>query len=173
MSNGLYLATNPGAILRRMFPKQLKSPLMIIMWTIVFILNIVAVVLVQNTLIYNITDVSKAGLQKQAYFENCEILSVEEYRDYYVTYQNEDGERRVARLEKFPVRIIERAKFDKSYDRPLSENGSFIEKTSAISILLGSNQGMAILAGFYLAVAVIMLLIEFFLYEVFYRLFRE
>lgn len=173
MSNGLYFALNPGAILRRMFPKQLKSPLMIIMWTVVFILNIVAVILVQNTLIYNISDVSKAGLQKHSYFENCEILSVEEYRDYYVTYQNTDGEHRVARLEKFPVRIFERAKIDKSYDRPLSENGSFVEKTSAISTLLGSNQGMAILAGFYLVVAVVMLLLEFFLYEVFYRLFRE
>jgi len=173
MSNGLYFALNPGAMLRRMFPKQLKSPLMIIMWTIVFILNIVAVILVQNTVIYNITDVSKEGLQKQAYFENCEILSVEEYRDYYVTYQNADGEHRVARLEKFPVKIFERARFDKSYDRPLSENGSFIEKISALSSLLGSNQGMVILVGFYLVVAVILLLFEFFLYEVFYRLFRE
>ena len=173
MSNGLYFALNPGAILRRMFPKQLKSPLMIIIWTVIFILNIAAVVLIQNTLIYNITDFSKSALQTHSYFENYEILSVDELVDCYVTYQNEEGETRVARLERFPVRVFERARLDKSYDKPLMEDGSIEVKASALGTLFGSSQGAVILIGIYLVLAVIMLLIEFFLYEVFYRLFRE
>lgn len=173
MRDGLYYALNPGAILRRMFPKQLKSPFMIIMWTVIFVLNFGVVILVQNNFIYNITDFSKEALQKHSYFENREIISVDQNVDCYVTYQSEKGETRVARLERFPVKIFERARLDKSYDKPLMADGSIEVKTSVIGVLFASNQGMAILAGIYIVLAVVMLLVEFFLYEVFHRLFRE
>ncbi|MBQ3559854.1 MAG: hypothetical protein IJA07_10110 [Agathobacter sp.] len=173
MSNGLYLATNPGAILRRMFPKQLKSPLMIIVWTIVFILNIVAVVFVQNNLIYNIDDFSEEALQELSYFEDCKIISVDDYGDYYVTYQNGEGEMRIACLDAFPVTFIERARVDKGYDRVADENGYIEMKEDTIADWFFDGHSIPKLAAIYIILGVVILLFEFFLYEVFYRLFRE
>lgn len=173
MSNGLYLYTNPGAILRRMFPKQLKSPFMIAVWAVVFVLNIVAVVLIQNNLIYNIHDFSKEALQQLSYFENCEIILVEDFGDYYVTYQNEDGEKRVACLDAFPVTCIERARFDKAYDYPAYENGYIEMKTDTIGDWFFDGHSIPKLAAIYIILGVVILLFEFFLYDVFHRLFRE
>lgn len=171
--DGLYYALNPGAILRKMFPKQLKSPLMIIIWTVILCLNIVVVVLVQNNCIYNITDFSKEALQEQSYFKNCEIISVVKYKDYYVTYQNSEGEKRVAHLEMFPRGIFERAKIDKSYDCLAKEDGSIDTVSNTLSDALWTGNAMAKLVGIYVGLGVLMLLIEFYLYGVFHRLFRE
>lgn len=173
MSNGLYLATNPGAILRQLFPKQLKSPLMIVIWSIVFILNIVAVVLIQNHLIYNITDFSKEGLSEQSYFEGCEIISVADLGDYYVTYQNDVGEKRVVCLEMFPGEVFDRARLDKSYDCLAAEDGYIEVKEEGILDILLSGNTIAKLAVVYVALGVVLLLVEFFIYDVFHRLFRE
>lgn len=171
--DGLYYALNPGAIFRQLFPKQLKTPLMIIIWAVVFVLNIVAVVFVQNNLIYNITDFSKEALQEHSYFENCEIISVEPYEDYYVVYQNADGEKRVSRLKTFPVKVFQRAKLDKSYDRPVMEDDSFEVVNDTMRSALWTGNAIAKLAGIYVVLGAVMLLVEFYLYGVFYRLFRE
>ena len=173
MSDGLYLTTNPGAALRRMFPKQLKSPVMIVIWGLVFILNMVAVVFVQNNLIYKIDDFSKEAIQVLSYFENCEIISVEDFGDYYVTYQNEEGEKRVACLDTFPVAFIERAKFDKGYDYPANENGYIEMKDDTIVDWFFDGHSIPKLAAIYITLGVVILLFEFFLYDVFHRLFRE
>ena len=198
MSNGLYLATNPGAILRRMFPKQLKSPLMIIVWTIVFILNIVLVFMAQNMFIYPYSDFTVEGMAEERYFENCKILSVNQMGDnhrmpgdYYVEYVDSKGNSRIVCLEAFPDKMFERARLLEDTDIAVSNGMVQYEKdgetvsvsddkyvTEAVPegmfdvLWQQPNHGM-FLVGIYLAVAVIMLLIEFFLYEVFYRLFRE
>ena len=171
MSNGLYFALNPGAILRRMFPNQLKTPLMIIIWAVVFILDIVAVVCVHCFVMYPISDFSRASLQEQAYFEDSKIELVESLNNYYVTYENADGEKRVARLEMFPGRIFERARIDKDYDRPAKADGS-IEYVNSGNVF-GSSNGMEIIVICYIVISVALLLFEFFLHEMFYRLFRR
>lgn len=166
MANSYYYYHNPGAILRRMFPKQLNTQALIIIWTVIFILNIVAVVLIQNFAIYKITDVSKEELEQVSYFENCEIKEVKEmpYDEmqvdaYSVTYINETGIEETVYLEEFPVSIFERYRIKASS-----------EPTSAI--FWQGNQ-IKKLAGVYIACGVVMLGIEFFLYSVFHRLFRE
>jgi len=166
MANSYYYYHNPGAILRRMFPKQLNTQALIIIWTVVFILNIVAVVLIQNFAIYKITDVSKEGLEQVSYFENCEIKGVKPmpydilYIDAYcVTYIDENGEEKNVYLEEFPGDSFERYRI-KTSDKP----------TSAF---LWHGNVLKTLAGIYVACGVVMLGIEFFLYNVFHRLFRE
>lgn len=166
MPNPYYYINNPGSILRRMFPKQLSTQGRIVIWTVVFIINMVAVVLIQNHAIYKITDVSKEGLVQVAYFENCEIKEVKEmpYDEmqidaYCVTYVNEAGAEETVYLEEFPVSIFERYRI-KTSSEPASAifwHGNQIQK----------------LAGVYIACGVVMLGIEFFLYSVFHRLFRE
>ena len=166
MANQYYFYHNPGALLRRFFPKQLNTQALIFIWTVVFILNIVAVVLIQNFAIYKITDVSKKGLEQVSYFENCEIKEVKEmpYDDmqvdaYRVSYISESGVEETVYLEEFPVSIFERYCIKTSS-----------EPTSAI--FWHGNQ-IQKLAGVYIAFGVVMLGIEFFLYSVFHRLFRE
>ena len=171
--DGLYYGLNHGAMLRKMFPKHLKSPLMIIIWTVIFCLNIVVVVFVQNSCIYNITDFSKEALQKLSYFEDTEIISIADYGSYYVTYQNLEGENRVVRLEMFPRGILKRAKIDKSYDCLAKEDGSIDTVSNTLSDAFWSGNAMAKLVGIYVAIGALMLLIEFYLYGVLHRLFRE
>ena len=169
----LYYGLNHGAFLRKLFPNHLKSPVIIAIWTVILALNIVIVVFVQNNFIYKITDFSKEGLQELTFFENCEILSVEEEEDYYVIYQNADGEKRVARLESFPVDVFERAKIDASYDHALAEDGSYEVVNDTMRNVLWTGNVIAKLAGVYVVLGVGMLLIEFYLYGIFHRLFRE
>ncbi|MBQ6812422.1 MAG: hypothetical protein IJP06_04840 [Agathobacter sp.] len=166
MPNQYYFYHNPGALLRRFFPKQLNTQALIIIWTVVFILNIVAVVLIQNFAIYKITDISKAGLEEYSYFENCQIkeIKVMPYDDmqvdaYRVSYISGAGVEETVYLEEFPVSIFERYRIKTSS-----------EPTSAI--FWHGNQ-IQKLAGVYIACGVVMLGIEFFLYSVFHRLFRE
>ena len=166
MANQYYFYHNPGALLRRFFPKQLNTQALIIIWTVVFILNIVAVVLIQNFAIYKITEVSKEGLEQVSYFENCEIKEVKEmpYDEmqvdaYRVSYISESGVEEMVYLEEFPVSIFERYRIKTSS-----------EPTSAI--FWQGNQ-IKKLAGVYIAFGVVMLGIEFFLHNVFLRLFRE
>lgn len=166
MPNPYYYMSNPGAILRRMFPKQLSTQGLIVIWTIVFILNMIVVVLIQNFAIYTITDVSREGLEENSYFENCQIkeIIVMPYNDmqidaYCVTYINEAKIEETVYLEEFPVSIFERYRIKTSS-----------EPTSAI--FWQGNQ-IKKLAGVYIACGVVMLGIEFFLYSVFHRLFRE
>jgi len=166
MPNGLYYYHNPGAILRRMFPKQLNTQTLIIIWTVVFIINMVIVVLIQNNVIYKFTDISKEGLAQESYFEDCEILEVSQmpYDDmqldaYGVTYIDATGVEKKVYLEEFPRTIFERYRM-KTSDKPTSEvfwQGDSIKK----------------LAGIYVACGVALLGIEFFLYSVFHRLFRS
>ena len=66
-----YYVNNPGAILRRMFPEQLNTQAQIFIWATLLIINIIMVVLIQNYVIYNITDISKEGLAQTSYFESC------------------------------------------------------------------------------------------------------
>lgn len=166
MPNQYYFYHNPGALLRRFFPKQLNTQALIIIWTIIFIINMVVVVLIQNHAIYKITDISKAGLEQVSYFENREIKEVKEmpYDEmqvdaYSVTYVNEEGTEETVYLEEFPVSIFERYRIKTS-----------AEPSSAI--FWHGNQ-LQKLAGVYIAIGVVMLGIEFFLYGVFHRLFRE
>ncbi len=193
-----YYYHNPGAILRRMFPKQLNTQGLIVIWAVVFILNIVVVVLIQNFAIYKITDVSKEGLAKVSYFKNCEVQEVEEilgdskHPDIYcVTYVNENAETRLVCLEACPGSVFERFHVKASTDSVLTENGmvqyqdgkemihlsrnEYVELAnpeSMIYMLLQTNSVQK-LAGIYIAFGVVMLGIEFFLYSVFHRLFRE
>ena len=166
MPNPYYYMNNPGAILRRIFPKQLNTQGLIVIWTIIFILNMIAVILVQNFAIYKITDVSKEGLEELPYFENCVIkeIKVMPYDDmqidaYGVTYVNEAGVEETVYLEEFPVSIFERYRI-KTSDKP----------TSAF---FWHNKPLEKLAGAYIVCGLVMLGVEFFLYSVFHRLFRE
>ena len=166
MPNQYYFYHNRGALLRRFFPKQLNTQALIIIWTVVFIINMIIVVLIQNNVIYKFTDISKEGLVQEVYFENCEIEEVKEmsYDEmqvdaYSVTYINEAGIEETVYLEEFPVSIFERYRIKTSS-----------EPTSAI--FWHGNQ-IKKLAGVYIACGVVMLGIEFFLYSVFHRLFRE
>lgn len=156
MPNPYYYINNPGLILRRMFPKQLSTQGRIVIWAIVFILNMVAVVLIQNHVIYKITDVSREGLAQVSYFENCEIKEIEKmpYDDlkipaYKVEYFNEGGEAETVYLEAFPVDIFERYRI-KTSDMP----------TSAI---FWQDNSLKKLAGVYIACGVVMMAIEIFL----------
>jgi len=109
---------------------------------------------------------AKEGLAQTSYFKNCEIKEIKEmpYAEmqvgaYRVTYVNETGDEKTVCLEEFPVSIFERYRIMTS-DKPTSTifwHGNQIQK----------------LAGVYIACGVVMLGIEFFLYSVFYRLFRE
>jgi len=166
MSNQYYYMSNPGAILRRMFPKQLNTQALIIIWTVVFILNIVVVVLIQNYLIYTVTDRSKEGLAQVPYFENCEIKNVKpmpydelQIDAYCVTFVNEEGVEEKVYLEEFPGSTFERYRI-KTSDKP----------TSAF---LWHGNVLKTLAGIYVACGAVLLGFEFFLYSVFHRLFRE
>lgn len=159
MPNPYYYMNNPGAILRRMFPKQLSTQGRIIIWTIVFILNMVAVVLIQNNVIYKVTDVSREGLAQVSYFENCQIREIKAmpYDDlrvdaYRVTYVSEAGEEEIVYLEKFPVSIFERYRI-KTSEKP----------TSAI---FWQDNSLKKLAGVYIACGVVMTAIEAFLIKI-------
>lgn len=173
MSNGLYYGLNPGALLRKIFPKQLNTQAMILIWTVVLIFNIIAVVLVQNHFIYPISDFSKEALQEQAYFKDCEIVSVEEIDEYYVTYLTKNGEKRVVRLEMLSRRILERARIDKDYDRIASVDGSIEVVDTSMRDAFFDGNALQKLAAIYVAIGVALLLFEFFLFSVFHRLFRE
>lgn len=166
MPNGYYYYHNPGAVLRRIFPKQLNTQTLIIIWTVVFIINMIIVVLIQNNVIYKFTDITKEGLVQESYFRDCEILEVRQmsYDDlqvdaYGVTYVNKAGVEETVYLEEFPVSIFERCRI-KTSDKP----------TSAI---FWHNKPLEKLAGVYIACGLVMLGVEFFLYSVFHRLFRE
>ena len=156
-----------------MFPKQLNTQVLIIIWTIILILNMVGVFCVHCFVMYPISDFSKESLQEHRYFKDSIILSVEEGYDYYVTYENTDGEKRVARLEMFPGKVFERARIDKSYDRLANVDGSITYAQETISDLLWRGNVLQKLAGIYVGIGAAILLFEFFLYGVFHRLFRE
>lgn len=163
MSNQYYYMSNLGASLRRMFPKQLGTQGLIVFWTIVFIINMLVVVLIQNLAIYKITDISKEGLEEVSYFENCVIKEIKAmpYDDmqidaYRVTYISKDGNEETVYLEEFPVSIFERYRI-KTSDKP----------TSAF---FWHNKSLEKLAGVYIACGAVLLGIEFSLYSVFNRL---
>ena len=172
MSNGLYYALNPGAILRKLFPKQLNTQAMILIWTIIFICNLVAVFCVHCYILHPISDFSRASLQEHDYFKESKILLVEDYGDYYVTYENVDGEKRVARLEMFPEQIIKRARIDKDYDRIAKIDGSIELEDNALNNRFLVMRGMDTIVILYMSIGVVLLLFEFFLFNVFHRLFR-
>ena len=199
--NGLYYATNQGALLRRMFPKQLNSQARVIIWVIIFILDMIAIVLIQNLAIFKITDISKEGLSELSYFENCEIaeiheeIDVDEYRNiYYVKYINESKETRIVCLEKYPEGIFQRYRLKKATDCAvddegmiLYENGKEINSVTRQEYVQLSNPISAIyrmmilqpgriiqnLAVIYIGCGLVLLGIEFFFYSVFHRLFRS
>ena len=173
MSNGLYYGLNKGALLRKIFPKQLNTQAMILTWTIIFICNIVAVFCVHCYILHPISDFSRESLQEDDYFKESKILLVEDYGDYYVTYENADGDKRVARLEMFPEQIIKRARIDKDYDRIARADGSIELEDNVLSNRFWAGNGMDIIVILYIAIGVGLLLFEFFLFSVFYRLFRE
>ena len=166
MPNPYYYMSNPGAILRRMFPQQLNTQARIIMWTIVFIINIVTTILMQNYVVYKVTDVSREGLSQVSCFENCEIREIKKMPydqmhidAYRVTYISESGVEEAVYLEEFPVYIFGRYRM-KTSDKP----------TSA---LFWHSKPLEKLAGVYIACGLVLLGIEFFLYNVFHKLFRE
>jgi len=197
MSNGLYLATNPGAILRRMFPKQLSSQAKIIFWAVIFIFNIVLVFMAQNMFIYPYSDFTVEGMAEESYFENCEILSVNQmednYRmpgDYYVEYVDSEGNSRIVCLEAFPDRIFKRARLLEDTDIAVSNGMVQYEKdgetvsvsddkyaTEAVpermfDVLWQQPNHNMLLVGIYVGLGAGLLLIEFLFYSVFHRLFR-
>lgn len=173
MSNGLYYGTNSGAIARRMFPKQLNTQALIIIWAIVLILNIAVVFSVHFFVLYPISDFSKESLQELKYFKDSNILSVEEVGDYYVTYEKVDGEKRVAHLEVFPAKIFGRARIDKSYDCVANPDGSIEYADNTIRETFWTGDVIKKLVGIYVGIGVAILFFEFFMYSVFHRLFRE
>lgn len=173
MPKNIYLMNNPGAILRRMFPKQLNTQGLIILWTIVFILNIAAAFCVHYYILYPISDFSREALQENDYFDGAEIVSVEELKNYYVTYVNEDGEKRVARLEMFPGRVFKRARIDKDYDCVANANGTIVFPDDTLSNILWTGNVLKKLAGIYLGIGVALLLFEFFIYGALQKRFQE
>lgn len=153
MPNPYYYMSNQGAILRRMFPEQLSTQKRIIIYTIVFILNIVAVVLIQNEVIYKFTDVSRDGLAQEAYFEDCKIREVKNLQTsdvqldlYSVTYENEEGIEETVYLEAFPFSAFERYRITASSE-------------PSIALFQAGNQ-LKVLAGIYIACGVVLLAIE-------------
>lgn len=199
-TNGLYYASNSGAILRKLFPKQLNTQALIIIWSIIFILNIVVVVLIQNFAIYKITDVSNEGLSGVAYFENCEIVNAEEtitedgyYNIYCVIYRNESNEERIVCLEQFPNGLFQRYRLKTATDCAVDEDGIILyENGDALSkvtrqeyvqlanptdvfstLMLYSGKFIQKLAFIYIGCGLVLLGIEFFFYSIFHRLFRE
>jgi len=196
--NGLYYALNPGAMLRKLFPKQLNTQALILIWAIIFALNIIVVVLIQNFAIYKIADVSQEGISKVAYFDNCEItkihkdINVDRYRKIcYVKYVNESKEERIVCLEKFPDDAFNRYRVKKETDCAVDEDGLVVfddgskqtkvmvqeyvkvaNPTSAFSLLI-LDQFYKKLIAIYIACGVVLLGIEFFFYSVFHRLFRS
>ncbi len=173
MPNGHYYYSNPGAVLRRLFPKQLGTQALILIWTVIFILDIIIVACVHNFVFYPITDFSRESLQEHVYFKESKILLVEEHEDYYITYENVDGEKRVAHLEMFPRRIFERARIDKDYDCAAKEDGSIDYVDTNMRDALWTGNAIQKLAVMYCVIGAVILLFEFFLYRVFHRLFRE
>ena len=173
MANGLYYGINQGALLRKIFPKQLNTQVLIIVWTIVFILNMVAAFCVHCFVMYPISDFSKESLQEHKYFKESTILSIEELRDCYITYENADGEKRVAHLEMFPGKVFERARIDKGYDRVANSDGSIDYADDTMSEIFWTGNVLKKLAGIYVGIGVALLLLEFFLFSIFHRLFRE
>ncbi|MBR2045942.1 MAG: hypothetical protein IJ958_07400 [Agathobacter sp.] len=198
MANHYYYYHNPGAILRRLFPKQLNTQALILIWTVIFILNIAIVILMQNFVIYRITDLSAGGLQELAYFEDCDVIGVSTFpqkitsqNSYYVKYIDENKETRVVCLDVFPRKIFSRWRLLKSTDMQLMEDNivAYVNKGETTNVSLQEyvelanpagivdiflmNKAMQNLAGIYVAIGAGMLLIEFLIYSVFHRLFRE
>ncbi|MBQ8518140.1 MAG: hypothetical protein IJ455_00870 [Agathobacter sp.] len=196
MSDSVYW--NSGTLFRRLFPKPLKSQVSIFIWVAVFFINIVLVVLVQNFLIYRISDkdLSYENLGNTAYFKDCDIVGINNagHNDYYVKYINEDNEKRIVCLDGFPVDIIKRFHVMKSTDMAVADDGMVLyqkgtneEKISEEKYLEKANPGSPFdiiwqagvgnhiqrLAMVYVVIGVGMLLIEFFFYSIFHRLFRE
>lgn len=196
--NGHYYYSNPGAALRLFFPKQLNTQTSIIIWTIIFVLNIIIVVLVQNTIIYPIADFSVKGLQEISYFKECKVNSANiierngDYsRDYCVKYTNEEGELCIVCLDSFPGGWFERARIMKETDMLLLEGDMVQYKAGKEVKIISQEEYFEItnpsgfmdkivgygkqetMVGFYVAIGAGMLLLEFFLYGVFHRLFRE
>ena len=199
--NGLYYATNQGALLRRMFSKQLNSQSRVIIWAIIFILDMIAIVLIQNLAIFNIADISKEGLSELSYFKNCEITKIHEdidvdgYREVcYVKYINESNELRIVCLEKYPEGIFQRYRLKKATDCAVDDEGmilyesegeiskvtrhEYVQKANpagAIYRMMMLQPGRIIqnLAFIYIVCGLVLLGIEFFFYSVFHRLFRS
>jgi len=198
MGDGLYFATNPGAILRRLFPKQLSSQAKIIIWAVILIFNIGFVLIAQNMFIYPYSDFTVEGMAEESYFENCEILSVnymgDNHRmqgDYYVEYVDSEGNSRIVCLESFPDRMFKRAKLIKDSDMAVVNGMVQYEKDGETTSLhwyeyveKAMPQGMfdvlwqqtnhgKLLVGIYVGLGACLLLIEFLIYGVFHRLFKE
>lgn len=193
--SGLYYGLNSGALLRRMFPKQMKTPTLIILWTAIWVINIVLAVLVQNFLIYKIADedLSYERLGNTAYFRDCEIIGINfaGHDDYYVKYVNQENEKRIVCLDGFPVDIIKRFRVMKSTDMAVAEDGMILygKGTNAARVseyeyleranpggmfdIIWQNKPIHKLAVVYVAIGFGMLLIESLIYSVFHRLFRE
>lgn len=191
--SGLYYALNPGGMLRRLFPKQLNTQAFIIIWTVIFVLNIIVTVLIQNFVIYKISDFSEEGLEKTSYFRNCDVQNIKNTGngDYSVVYVNENGELRIVCLDRFPANIFARARVMKSTDMEILEDGTvqykkggeiksvskseYVELANPDSMvdMLWQNRPLEKLTGVYLAIGFVMLMIEFFFYNVFHKLFRE
>lgn len=190
MANGLYYGLNSGAVLRKLFPKQLNTQVLILIWTLVFILNIVITVVIQNAFVYPIADLTKEELAKVSYFENCKIQIIDVPLGN-IRYINEEGEPRIVSFKEFPVDFIHRARVIKSSDMPMKEDGMVlyqkgtVEKeisireyiklyeSESIFDLMSQHRGSQLLVGIYVAIGLAMLLLEFFIYSVFHRLFRE
>ena len=153
MPNPYYYMSNGGAILRRMFPEQLSTQKRIIIYTLVFILNMVAVVLIQNGVIYKYTDISRDGLAQEAYFEDYKIREVKKLQTsdlqlelYSVTYENAEGVEETVYLEEFPFSGFERYRI-KASSKP------------SIALFNRGNQ-LKVLAGVYIVCGLILLGIE-------------
>ena len=153
MPNPNYYMSNPGAIMRRMFPKQLSTQKRIILCTIVFLLNMIVVVLIQNCVVYKFTDISRDGLAQESYFENCRIRDVKKLQTndmqldlYGITYENADGIEETIYLEAYPFTAFERYRI-KSSSEP------------SIAIFQAGNQ-LKVLAGIYVACGLVLLGIE-------------
>lgn len=196
--DGLYYALNPGAFFRKIFPKQMRSQVKILIWAAIFIINIVLVYLAQNMLIYTYSDFTVEGMAEERYFENCEILSVNQlennYRmpgDYYVEYVDNEGNSRIVCLEAFPDSMFKRAKLVKDSDMMVINGMVQYEKggeTTSLhwheyvkeampkgmfDVLWQQPNHNKLLVGIYVGLGACLLLIEFLIYGIFHRLFRE
>ena len=108
---------NRGKLLKQVFPEQTRSNWGILLWTVIYLLNLAAVLLVQYHLIYTFPTQRAPGdkttiqlLQEKKRFEGYEFLDISQtLKHVHVLCRNEDGEKVIVSLKEhdfFPRRRL-------------------------------------------------------------------
>lgn len=99
--------SNPGKVLREWFPEQTLTQGTILLWTLIYLLNLAAVLLVQYHLVYTILPPDNPFddrplfqlLQEKERFEGYEFLDVEHNLEgIQILCRNEEGEKVIVTL---------------------------------------------------------------------------